>query len=130
MSKSYGNQIPMFVPEKELRKYIMKIVTDSSTPEEPKPLDSLVFQLYKLFATKEEVATMKKRYQKGIGWGEAKEELFKVANREIAPLREKYDYYMANYAEVENALKDGAQRARAVARQTINRVRKAIGASV
>lgn len=128
MSKSYGNQIPLFAPEAELKNYIKKIVTDSSAPTEPKSTDSLVFILYQLFATPEEVREMEKRFKRGIGWGEAKDELFRVVNRKLAPMRERYEHYVNNYHEVEEILDKGAAIARGVAEQTLKRVRSVIGA--
>ena len=128
MSKSYGNQIPLFVPEKQLEKYIKRIVTDSSDPNQPKTTHVPIFQLYKLFASEQETKVMEEKFAKGISWGEVKGELFTVANRQLASLREKYNYYMENYTEVEKILAKGALRAREVATKTLARVRKAIGA--
>ncbi|MCL2586655.1 MAG: tryptophan--tRNA ligase [Firmicutes bacterium] len=127
MSKSYGNQIPLFAPANELKKHIMRITTDSSLPSEPKPTDHVLFQLYSLFATKQETDTMAKRFLVGIGWGDVKKELYEVANRELTPMREKFDYYMANYAEVEKILSEGAGRARKKAQATLERVKIAVG---
>lgn len=128
MSKSYGNQIPLFAPSNELLKHIKRITTDSSLPTEPKSTDCVLFQLYELFANEAEVTDMKKRFADGIGWGDVKTELHRVADRELAPLREKYNYYMENYGEVEKILLAGASRARDRAQKTITRVRKSIGA--
>ncbi|MCX7948735.1 MAG: tryptophan--tRNA ligase [Treponemataceae bacterium] len=129
MSKSYNNTIPLFVPEKQLRKLIMRIVTNSQTVEEPKDPDKCqIFALYKLFATAEEQAQLAQRYRAGgMGWGEAKEALFQVMNRELTPIRERYEAYMANPAELDRILAEGAEKARAIARQTIQRLRRAIG---
>ncbi|MCL2570311.1 MAG: tryptophan--tRNA ligase [Firmicutes bacterium] len=126
MSKSYGNQIPMFAPEGELKKYIMKIVTDSSLPTDPKSTDCVIFDLYKLFATDDEVHVMKSKFENGIGWGEVKNELFRVANRTLTPLREKYNYFKSNPEIVEQLLQDGAKKARKVAQKTLDRIRKSI----
>ncbi|HOK00168.1 MAG TPA: tryptophan--tRNA ligase [Termitinemataceae bacterium] len=129
MSKSYNNTIPLFVPEKQLRKLIMRIVTNSQTVEEPKDPDKCqIFALYKLFATAEEQAQLAQRYRAGgMGWGEAKEALFQVMNRELTPIRERYEAYMANPTELDRILAEGAEKARAIARQTIQRLRRAIG---
>ena len=97
MSKSYNNTIMLFCDEKTLQKTINRIVTDSSLPEDPKPLDCSINKLYKLFATEEEQKEMDRRLTTGIGWGEAKKELFRVANRYITPMREKYNYYVNHY---------------------------------
>jgi len=128
MSKSYGNQIPLFASESDLKKHIKRIVTDSSLPSEPKSTDCLIFQIYKLFATPAQVKAMEKRFASGIGWVEVKEELFVAANKVISPMREKYEYYLKNYHEVEAVLDQGAKKAREVAERTIRKVRKAVGA--
>jgi tryptophanyl-tRNA synthetase len=129
MSKSYGNTIPLFVPEKELRKLIMRIVTNSQAVEEPKdPEASQIYLLYKLFATPEEQAGLAARYRGGgMGWGEAKEELFRVVNRELAPMRERFQALMAEPKTLDDILARGAEKARLIARATVNRFRKAAG---
>jgi len=127
MSKSYGNQIPLFAPEAELKKHIMRIVTDSSLPTDPKPTTHPLFEMYKLFATADEVKEFAKRFKNGIGWGDAKKELFNVANRELTPMREKYNFYMANPHMVDDVLNAGAVQARMVATNTLKRVRSAVG---
>lgn len=131
MSKSYDNHIPLFIPEKQLRKTIMKIVTNSQGVEEPKdPETCNVFALYKLFADEAEQAALAKRYRAGgLGWGHAKQELFEKLNSVIAPMREKYDALMADTSQIDAVLADGAERARDVAAGTIARLRKAIGVS-
>ncbi|MDR0602309.1 MAG: tryptophan--tRNA ligase [Treponema sp.] len=129
MSKSYGNVIPLFAPEKELRRLIMRIVTNSQGVDEPKdPDSSQIFLLYKLFATKEEEASLAARYRAGgMGWGEAKEELFRVANRMLAPLRERFGAIMADRAGLDGILARGAERARPIAAATVKRFRRAAG---
>jgi tryptophanyl-tRNA synthetase len=129
MSKSYGNTIPLFAPEKQLRKLIMRIVTNSQGVDEPKdPDSSQIFLLYKLFATAEEQAALAKRYREGgMGWGEAKEELFCVVNRGLSPLRECFDAIMADKPRLDAILESGAKRARPIAAATVNRLRKAAG---
>ncbi|MDR1900350.1 MAG: tryptophan--tRNA ligase [Treponema sp.] len=129
MSKSYGNAIPLFVPEKQLRKLIMRIVTNSQGVEEPKdPETSQIFLLYKLFASPEEQAALARRYREGgMGWGEAKEELFRVVNRELAPLRERFEAIMADPAGLDAILARGAEKARPIAAATVRRFRKAAG---
>ena len=129
MSASYNNHIPMFLPEKKLRKTIMKITTDSMPPEAPKETDSnSIFELYQEFANADEVQVLKKRYQEGIGWGEAKQELFEVLNQRLSAPREKYTYYMENREELNSILKQGAEKARAVAGPVLASVKKTIGA--
>ncbi|MDR1908466.1 MAG: tryptophan--tRNA ligase [Spirochaetaceae bacterium] len=129
MSKSYGNVIPLFAPEKELRALIMRIVTNSQGVEESKdPETSRIYQLYRLFASAEETAALARRYREGgMGWGEAKEALFSVANRELAPLREKFNGLMADPARLDGILGAGAEKARVIARATVSRMRKAAG---
>lgn len=129
MSKSYNNVIPLFLPQKQFRKTIMKIVTNSQTIEEPKDPDSCsVFALYKLFASAEEQLTLSERYRAGgMGWGDAKQALFEVMEREIAPYREKYDEIIHDRAHIDAVLKQGAEKARTIASATVNRLRKASG---
>jgi tryptophanyl-tRNA synthetase len=132
MSKSYGNTIPLFSPEKQLRKLIMRIVTNSQPLEEPKdPEQSQIYLLYKLFATPEEQTSLAARYRAGgMGWGEAKEELFRAANRELSPLRERYEAIMADPAGLDRILAEGAAKARPIAAATVKRFRKASGIDV
>lgn len=134
MSKSYGNTIPLFGEdpnqnaENALKKAVMKIVTNSQLPEEPKnPDDSTIFEIYKAFATAHEVAQLKARYQAGIGWGEAKQILFDKINDEIAPFRERYNQLMANPKELEAILQMGAEKARRHSRKQLEKTRRAIG---
>jgi tryptophanyl-tRNA synthetase len=129
MSKSYGNTIPLFAPEKTLRKTIMRIVTNSQSVEEPKDPDTCqIFQLYKLFTQTEEQDALAKRYRAGgMGWGEAKEELFRVVNRQLTPIRERYDAIMADIPALDKILEQGAQKARPIAAAIVKRFRKAAG---
>jgi len=129
MSKSYNNVIPLFVPEKTLRKTIMRIVTNSQGVEEPKdPEASQIYLLYKLFADTQEQSALAARYRAGgMGWGEAKEELFRVVNREIAPMRERFDAIMADIPALDKILEQGAEKARPIAAATVKRFRKAAG---
>ena len=119
MSKSYGNTIPLFCDSAELLKCIKKITTDSTPPDVEKPADHLIFQLYRYFTGKE--------MERKVGWGDAKTQLHAAMDAALKPMRDKYNHYMAHYAEVEKILADGAERARSVARQTLARVRKAVG---
>jgi tryptophanyl-tRNA synthetase len=129
MSKSYGNVIPLFVPEKTLRKTIMRIVTNSQSVEEPKnPDECQIYRLYKLFADTDEQTTLTERYRGGgMGWGEAKEELFRVVNRCLTPMRERYDAIMADIPSLDRILQQGAEKARPIAAATVKRFRKAAG---
>ena len=129
MSKSYNNVIPLFAPEKELSKTIMRIITNSQTREEPKdPETSQIYIIYKLFSTADEQAALAARYRAGgMGWGEAKEELFRVANRELGPMRKRFEELMADPKGLDATLAKGAERARPIAAATVKRFRKAAG---
>ena len=128
MSKSYNNAIPLFAPEKQLRKLIMKIKTNSLEPGEPKdPDDSTLFDIYRAFATEEETAEIARAYADGIAWGEMKQTLFEYINSHIGPAREEYERLIANPGDVEAALCRGAERAREVATPYLAEIRNAIG---
>ena len=127
MSKSYGNQIPLFCDEKTLKKLISGIKTDSSLPTEPKPLDSTIFEYIKLFGTDEQIKTMEEKFNTGISWAEAKQSLFEIMNGYLLPMREKYNYYMEHFDEVMKMLEKGEERAKKIAMETIERVKKAVG---
>jgi len=128
MSKSYNNTIPLFAGDKELRKLIMKIKTNSLEPGEPKDTrESTLFQIYKAFATAPEVRDIEKRYAKGIAWGEMKQLLFEYVNEHIRPAREEYRRLVDNPSDVEKALLKGAARAREISVPFIEEIRHAIG---
>ena len=134
MSKSYGNTIPLFSDnpqvdgEKALKKAIMRIVTNSQLPEEPKNADdSTIFEIYRAFASQEEQQALRQRFEQGIGWGDAKAILFEKINTEIAPFRERYNHLMANPKELEEILQMGAEKARRESRKRMEKVRKSIG---
>ena len=128
MSKSYENTIPLFAPESELKKKIMRIITDSKTPEEPKdPDESTIFLLYRHFATEPEIKKLHEMFVAGgMGYGTAKTILFEKVNAVLANARKEYERLMANRNEVDAILMDGASRARAVAEKTLERVRRAM----
>ena len=128
MSKSYDNTIPLFTESKAMRKLVMKIKTDSAPPEEPKSTEgSIIFDLYKEFATPEQIAELAKRYQSGIGWGHAKEALFEAMDAHITPMRERYSALMADKTELDFILAQGAERARLQARAVLKRIRSVAG---
>lgn len=128
MSKSYDNTIPLFAPAAQLRKLIMGIVTDSKAPGEPKSTEgSALFQIYQAFASAEETAALAKAYAEGMAWGDAKQVLFERIDREIAPMREKYETLMANPAELDRLLRAGADKARRLAQPFISELRHAVG---
>ena len=129
MSKSYGNTLPLFLPPKKLRKLCMKIVTDSTPMEEPKnPATCNVYALFSLFGTQEEQKELAERYQAGgLGYGHAKQALFEVMDRFLEEPRERYEALAADPSLVANSLAMGAAKARAVASETMERVRNACG---
>jgi tryptophanyl-tRNA synthetase len=129
MSKSYGNNIDIFGDEKETRKRVMSIVTDSTPVEAPKdPARSTIFQLYSLFASKEELADMRVRFEKGgTGYGEFKKELFEKLWDYFAPMRKRREEILRDKSYIDNVLSRGAERANEVAGQVIERVRGAVG---
>jgi tryptophanyl-tRNA synthetase len=131
MSKSYGNTIELFLPEKALRKKIMGIVTDSTPVEAPKdPAKSAILSIYRLFATPEAVATMETDFRTGgVGYGEFKNRLFEVIRDSFASKRQRRAELAANASFVDGVLADGAARAREAAEKTMARVRRAIGIS-
>src|SRR5687768_7028925 len=107
MSKSYDNHIPLFAPREQLRKLIAGIVTDSRAPGEPKDTEnSNVFQLYQAFANAEDTAAMRQAFADGIAWGEAKTRLFEHIDREVAPLRDRYETLIAKPDLIEQQLRD------------------------
>ena len=129
MSKSYGNTIDVFEPEKKLRKKIMAIKTDSTPVESPKdPETCSVFTLYKLFATPEQQAALAERYRAGgMGYGEAKQALFEAANAHFTPARVRREELMSDLDQVKDILADGARRARAKGREVLERAAHACG---
>ena len=129
MSKSYDNYIAIFASQKELKKGVMAIKTDSKGLEEPKDPDTCnVFQLYKLFASKAQQAELAAKYRAGnFGYGHAKLELLALAEAHFGPKRARYDELMARPDDLRDILAHGAQKARAVARPVIERVRAATG---
>lgn len=129
MSKSYDNTIPLFEGgPKVLRDTIMKIVTDSRAPGEPKDTDdSALFTIFKAFASPAETAAFADALRGGIGWGEAKQVLFERLEAEIAPMRERYDALMARPDDMEDILHAGAAKARATAGPLLETLREAVG---
>ncbi|MDR0458296.1 MAG: tryptophan--tRNA ligase [Burkholderiaceae bacterium] len=128
MSKSYGNTIALFGPREQLRKQIMGIVTDSRAPGQAKDAESAaIFQLYRAFAMPDETAQFKRALAQGMAWGEAKEQVFERIDREISPLRARYEYLMTHPQEVETAFIAGAQKARALAAPLMRALRHAVG---
>lgn len=129
MSKSKGNIINMFLPDKQLRKQIMSIETDSTPLEAPKNWKTChCFAIYSLLASKEEIATMKVNYEKGgYGYGHAKQALYELMISKFETQREQYHYYMNHLDEVDKALAIGAEKAKLVANDVLKRVRTKVG---
>ncbi|MEZ4778159.1 MAG: tryptophan--tRNA ligase [Flavobacteriaceae bacterium] len=129
MSKSKNNILNIFLPDKELRKQVMSIQTDSTPLEEPKNPDTChVFALYRLIASAEEIAQMRKNYEGGnYGYGHAKQALYEMLLKKFETARQRYHYYMENLGEVDKALQIGAEKASKTANEVLQRVRQALG---
>jgi tryptophanyl-tRNA synthetase len=129
MSKSYGNIIDIFLPEKELRKQVLAIVTDSTPLEAPKNPDTdNVYAIYSLLATEEQTVSLRKKYEGGnYGYGHAKQELFELIIDRFRKEREAFAFYMSNPAELDKKLEQGEAKARVIAQKTLERVRKKLG---
>lgn len=128
MSKSYDNTIPLFAPREQLKKLIAGIKTDSRAPGEPKDTEgSALFQIYQAFATPAETAQLRQAYADGIAWAEAKTILFERIDHEIAPKREAYESLLRHPERLEELLKAGATKARAIATPFTTKLRHAVG---
>ncbi|MEK9584121.1 MAG: tryptophan--tRNA ligase [Flavobacteriaceae bacterium] len=129
MSKSKGNLIDIFAPEKELKKQVMGIISDSKSLEEPKdPLTDTTFALYKCLAPQDEIEAMSANYLAGnYGYGHAKKALLELILQTFQEPREKYEYLHAHPQEVEDALQQGAEKARKTAQAVLQRVREKVG---
>ncbi len=128
MSKSYNNTIPLFLTEKQLKKRINQIKTNLLEPGDPKdPTTSTVFQVWQAFATPEQTDYMRKEFENGIAWGEAKKQLFELINTELIEPRERYNDLINNPKHVEEILLKGAERARIHSQKLITNLREAVG---
>ena len=128
MSKSYDNTIPLFSPPDALRKLIAAIRTDSRGPGEPKSVEgSALFDIYRAFASDDETAAWREAFAQGIAWGDAKAQLFERIDREVAPMRGRYQALMADPSAIEALLQRGAEKARAIARPFLAELRHAVG---
>jgi len=129
MSKSYGNELPLFSTEKELKQRVMRIVTDSKGVEDPKDPDTCnVFQIFRHFAAPESVKEWAARYRAGgVGYGEMKQAAYAAINAHIGPYRERYFALRENEAALEDILAQGAAKARKIAREVVNRARERVG---
>ncbi len=129
MSKSYGNNIDIFGDEKEMRKRVMSIVTDSTPVETPKdPENSTIFKLYSLVASKGEIARMREQFLKGgTGYGDFKKQLFEKLWEYFSPMRKRREEVLVDRSYVDQILDKGAARANEIADQVMKRVREAVG---
>ncbi len=129
MSKSKGNIIDIFLPEKELKKQIMSIETDSTSIDDPKDFANCnVFKLYCLIADQKSIEALRENYKKGgYGYGHAKKELLNLILTKFNRERKKFNHYMSNLDEIDSALNIGANKAREVANEVLERVRKKLG---
>ena len=128
MSKSYGNIIPLLSTEKQLKKSISKIVTNSLEPGDPKDSSNCtVFALYKYFATKQMIDELKDDYKNGISWGDAKNKLFEVVNNTIRPIRESYETLLEDTDLINDLLSDGSNKVRPIAKELLDSIRSSVG---
>lgn len=129
MSKSRGNIINIFLPEKELKKQVMSIETDSKTLEDPKdPETDKIFAIYELIATPEQTEELRKKYLAGnFGYGHAKTELLNLILTRFEKERERFTYYMNNFPELEKKLQQGAEKTKKIATETLKKVRESLG---
>jgi len=129
MSKSKGNLIDIFQPDKKLRKQVMSIITDSKSLEDPKdPETDTTFSIYKILASDAQISEMRSNYLNGnYGYGHAKQALYELVIEKFKSPREKFDYYMNHLNEVDDALSIGAEKAKKVANSVLERVRNKVG---
>jgi tryptophanyl-tRNA synthetase len=128
MSKSYDNVIGLFSPREQVRKSIFSMLTDSRAPGEPKQVEgSALFQVYQAFASTEETQKLRQAYADGVSWADAKQLLFERIDREIAPMRERYEHLVSHPGELEDILQAGAAKARTRATPLIRELRQAVG---
>jgi len=129
MSKSKGNLINIFQPDKKLRKQVMSIVTDSKSLEEPKdPETDTTFSLYQILASDAQISKMRSNYLNGnYGYGHAKQALYELIIEKFKSPRDKFNYYMNHLNEVDDALSIGAEKAKKVADTVLERVRNKVG---
>jgi len=132
MSKSYGNTIDIFQPDKKLRKQVMSIITDSTPLEEPKNPDTCnVYSIYSLLANDLQIKDMRQNYEGGnYGYGHAKQALFELIVDTFSEEREKFNYFLDNPDELEKTLQEGEIKAREVAGKKMVEVRKKLGFSL
>jgi len=130
MSKSYNNIIPLLAEEKELKKSIMKIVTNSQEPGEKKDWrDNTLFSIYSSFTSKDQQEEMQNMFGDGIGWGDAKQKTFEELNKILTPIREKYLELNSNKKYIEEILKSGAEKVREQTLPLVKEAKRLVGIS-
>ncbi len=128
MSKSYNNTIPLFAPEKQFRKLIMRIKTNSQEPGEPKEAEgNTLFEIYRAFASPEQIEDVRRQYSEGIAWGEMKQYLFEHLNLILKEPREKYEALMAEPDKIGKVLDQGAEKARDHSSRFLKELYQAVG---
>ena len=128
MSKSYQNEIPLFLESKQLQKKVRKIKTDSTSSQEPKETKNcIIFEIYKHFSSHEEIQFLKDRYAQGIGWGEAKDMLFEKLDNHFKDKKKIYDHYLNQTSELEKILKKGSEKAKDSASDFLKEIKKSLG---
>lgn len=128
MSKSYDNHIPLFAPRAQLKKLIGGILTDSRAPGEPKAVEgSALFQIFQAFASDGETQELRQAYADGIGWADAKQRVFERLDRELTPMRERYEALMRDPGAIEDLLLAGAAKARRLSTPFMAELRHAVG---
>jgi tryptophanyl-tRNA synthetase len=129
MSKSYGNVIDIFLPEKQLKKQVMSIITDSLSVEEEKDPNSCnVVNIYRLLASNDSIKEMENNYRSGgYGYGHAKIALYELLLEKFSEERRRFDTLMKNQNEIKDALRLGASKARLVADETLRKVKNSLG---
>src|SRR5690606_34150407 len=128
-SKSYDNTIPLFEGgSAAMRTAVMRIVTDSRGPGEPKDAEnSHLFMIYRAFASQEQAAAFRQALEDGMAWGEAKKQLCEKIDSELGPMRERYAEFIARPERIEDILQAGAEKARRLSAPLMERVREAVG---
>ncbi len=128
MSKSYNNHIPLFSSSAALETWIKKIKTDSSSPLDPKePTASILFALYKAFASHKKTSELEKQYRQGIGWGQVKDLVYKELNSQLEEKRKSYQHWIANPKKIDQILQQGAIEARKKIKTFMQKIRRTIG---
>jgi len=129
MSKSYKNTIDLFATEKEIKKSVMSILSDSKGIEEPKDPDtSIIFQIHSLFLDETEKSSLKARYLNGgVGYGDLKKSLLEIIMEKFAPFRKRREELVSDQSYVQNILKEGKQKAKSIAEQKLTEIRTSLG---